>query len=146
MFLSLSESTDGEARRFHGIIRDETAEMEQRELMEAIVDSCLDPIVAIDHQGTIVRCNDAALKVFRYEALAGQNVRVLVPEPHRSQHDAYIARYLRSGVGGVMGKGRELEGQRSDGETFPMHLSLSEARVGGQQVFTGIIRDLSVGE
>lgn len=145
MYLSLSESVEGTTRRFHGIIRDLSAEEEQRALTEAIVDSCLESIVAIDAQGTMLRVNRACCVKFGYEAheLVGRNVNMLMGEPHHSAHDSYLSRYVATGRGNIMGRGRELAARRRDGREFPIHLSLSEARVGGKVVFTGIMADLS---
>ena len=69
---------------------------------------------------------------------------MLMPSPHRERHDEYIARYLRTGEARVIGIGRELEGLRRDGTTFPMELALSEvAAASDQRRFTGIIRDIT---
>ena len=36
-----------------------------------------------------------------------------------------------------------MTGQRKDGTTFPMHLSVGEMESGGQPYFTGFVRDLT---
>jgi two-component system sensor kinase FixL len=48
-----------------------------------------------------------------------------------------------TGVKTILGKGRKLQGLKSDGSVFPMFLKVSEAKVEGKSVFTGILRDLS---
>ena len=113
--------------------------------LRAIVDTAVDAMVVIDEGGTIQSLNPAAQRMFGYqpqEAL-GRNVRLLVPEPHRSNHDGYIARYLRTGERRIIGIGREVEGLRKDGSTFPLELSIAEWSVDGKRHFTGIMRDVS---
>ncbi|WP_370103137.1 histidine kinase dimerization/phospho-acceptor domain-containing protein [Bradyrhizobium yuanmingense] len=39
--------------------------------------------------------------------------------------------------------GREVVGRRKDGTTFPMELSVGEAKQGGSSIFVGMIHDLS---
>ena len=67
-----------------------------------------------------------------------------MPAAHAKAHDGYIERYLRTGEARVMGIGREVEGLRRDGSTFPAELAVSEVRFGDQRRFTGIIRDITV--
>jgi len=109
--------------------------------MEAAVDA----IIIIDEKGLIQRFNPAAERMFGYpEAdVRGRNVSLLMPEPNRSQHDGYLERYARTGEAAVIGKGREETGLRSNGESFPMQLSVSEVRQADQRSFVGIIRDVS---
>jgi two-component system, LuxR family, sensor kinase FixL len=68
---------------------------------------------------------------------------MLMPNPDRSRHDDYLARYLSTGARRIIGIGRIVTGQRKDGTTFPMHLSVGETQSGGALHFTGFVRDLT---
>ena len=111
----------------------------------SIIQSAVDAVVLIDAQGRIETFNPAAERLFGYSEaeVLGRNVSMLMPEPYRREHDAYIERYLSTGERRIIGIGREVTGQRRDGSTFPLHLSVGEADVEGERKFTGIIHDLS---
>src|SRR5205823_3603898 len=96
-------------------------------------------------EGRIDAYNPAAERLFGYTRpeVLGQNVKLLMPEPYRGEHDGYMARYLTTGQKRIIGIGREVTGQRKDGTTFPVHLSVGEMHVGGERKFTGIIHDLT---
>jgi len=66
-----------------------------------------------------------------------------MPNPDRSRHDGYLARYRATGERHIIGIGRIVTGQRKDGTTFPMHLSIGEMQSGGMPYFTGFVRDLT---
>jgi len=112
---------------------------------KAVLDAAVDSIVTIDNRGIIKRVNPSTLFMFGYseEELIGQNVSMLMPEPHRSDHDRYLERYLRTGYRRIIGIGREVTGQRRDGSTFAMELTVCEIRLGDQQFFTGMMRDIT---
>lgn len=111
----------------------------------AIIESAVDGIVVIDAHGTIEAFNAAAERLFGYHEheVRGQNVKVLMPLPYREEHDQYLARYLETGVQKVIGIGREVTGQRKDGSTFPVRLSVGELSIEGARKFTGILHDLT---
>jgi two-component system sensor kinase FixL len=111
----------------------------------AVFESAVDGIIVIDDQGRIEAFNGAAERVFGYRAdeVVGQNVSVLMPEPYARDHDKYVARYLETRERRIIGIGREVTGRRKDGSTFPHHLSVGEATIGGETKFIGIVRDLS---
>ena len=80
---------------------------------------------------------------FGFNTLSAPNVKMLMPPPYQDEHDEYLRRYRATGVKRIIGIGREVEGRRKDGTTFPMELSVGEARPGGKQVFVGIVRDIT---
>ena len=68
---------------------------------------------------------------------------MLMPEPHHSRHDEYVAAYCRSGKKRVIGIGREVEGKRKVGSVLPMELSVDEMLLGECRSFTGVVRDIT---
>jgi PAS domain S-box-containing protein len=113
--------------------------------LQGLLQSAAAAIVIIDRGGTIENVNPATSRMFGYEAseLIGQNVKILMPEPYRAQHDSYVANYLNTGTRKIIGIGREVSGLRKDGAVFPVHLAVSEFLAGEKRYFTGIIHDLS---
>lgn len=113
--------------------------------LRAVVETAVDGIITIDERGTVETVNPAALRMFGWEAseLIGRNISVLMPEPHRSAHDSYLANYLQTGMRKVIGIGREVRGCRRDGTEFPMEITVGETRLGSRRIFTGIARDVS---
>lgn len=113
--------------------------------LKAIVDHAADGIITIDDQGKVLSFNTAAETMFGYSAasMLGTNVNRLMPEPYHSHHDAHLKRYRETGEAHILGMGRELIGQRQDGNVFPLYLAISEFQIAGQRRFTGILRDIS---
>lgn len=128
-----------EKERYHDNLRD--AEARTR----AIIDTAADGIITINDRGIIQTFNPAAEHIFGYDAdsVVGKNIRMLMPSPYQEEHDSYLARYLETGKSSIIGIGREVVGQRRDGSVFPMDITVSAVRVGGEQLFTGIVRDIT---
>jgi two-component system sensor kinase FixL len=105
----------------------------------------VDGIIVIDAHGRVEAFNRAAERLFGYTAedVLGRNVDMLMPSPYREEHDAYLARYLATGRAKIIGVGREVQGRRKDGTTFPLHLSVGEITIQGERKFTGILHDLT---
>ena len=126
-------------------IRAEADLKESEGQIRAILDGAHDAIIAADERGIIQSFNPAAERIFGYpaEAVTGENVRMLMPEPFRSRHDGYIAYYLATGVKKIIGIGREAQAMRADGEVFPIDLAITEATSGEHRRFVGVIRDIT---
>lgn len=147
----------GEAKQdadsiFIGIIRDLTEQKrtekglrEAAERLRAVVDTAVDGVILIDAAGSILMFNPACEKLFGYAAgeVTGQNVKLLMPPPFYEEHDQYLANYHRTGEPKIIGSGREVLGRRRDGTTFPMVLSVGEAKQEGESIFVGIVHDLT---
>ena len=113
--------------------------------LRSILETIPDAMIVIDGRGIMQFFSSAAERQFGYAAkdATGQNVSMLMPNPDRTRHDGYLARYKSTGERRIIGIGRIVTGQRKDGTTFPMHLSIGEMQSGGEPYFTGFVRDLT---
>jgi two-component system sensor kinase FixL len=66
-----------------------------------------------------------------------------MPSPFSDEHDKYLSSYLASGEEKIIGKGRKVRGKKSNGEEFPIFLSVGEVKNSSHIQFVGIIRDIS---
>jgi two-component system sensor kinase FixL len=114
-------------------------------MFEALLSAAVDGIIVIDAQGSIQIINPACERLFGYtpDEIVGHNVNVLMPPPYRDEHDDYLRHYRETGERRIIGIGREVMGQRKDGSTFPMYLTVGQARVDGADIYVGIIRDVT---
>ena len=113
--------------------------------LRSILETVPDAMIVIDERGLILSFSKAAERMFGYseEEVLGENVSMLMPSPDRERHDGYLERYMRTGERRIIGIGRVLTARQRDGATFPIELSVGEARIGDDRVFTGFIRDLT---
>lgn len=113
--------------------------------LRSIFESSVDGIIIINTRGIIEGVNPAACKQFLYaeEELLGQNIHILMPSPHRQNHDGYLKKYQDTGQKRIIGIGREVEGLRKDGSQFPFKLSVSEVKTNDKILYTGFIHDIS---
>lgn len=117
---------------------------DERRHAAAVADNLVDGIITIDSSGLMLSCNAAVENMFGHaqSEMIGQNVSMLMPEPYRSGHDGYLARYVKGGQPRILGLGRQpLRGQRRNGEIFPLQVGISEMRVAGRRQFIGIVHD-----
>ena len=113
--------------------------------LRSILQTVPDAMLIIDERGRIESLSTTAEHLFGYAMgeVAGKNIKMLMPAPYRDQHDGYLKRYLTTGERHIIGIGRIVTGQRKDGTTFPMHLTVGELRSADRHYFTGFIRDLT---
>ena len=142
----------GVARHLSGIFLDIDEEKQVEEALRtrethlrSILHTIPDAMIVIDGRGIMQLFSTAAERLFGWseQEAIGQNVSILMPEPDRTRHDSYIARYRSTNDPHIIGIGRIVTGKRRDGTTFPMHLSIGEMQSGGEPYFTGFVRDLT---
>ena len=112
----------------------------------AILESALDAVVTIDHEGSILEFNPSAEKIFgrrREDVLGNTMSELLVPPAHREQHRQGFARFLASGEARILGKRLEITALRADGSEFPVELTVNAVNLDGPPVFTAFLRDIS---
>lgn len=131
--------TEAAARAFNETI------LQREAHLQSILDTVPDAMVVIDMNGIVQSFSATAARLFQREPaeMVGRNVSCLMPAPYREAHDGYIERYLKTGEKRIIGQGRVVVGERADGSTFPMELSVGEVRVRQSHYFTGFVRDLT---
>ena len=112
---------------------------------QAILDTARDAIVSIDAAGRVTLFNRTAELVFGYTAaeVLGRNVAMLMPAPYQEEHDGYLARYAATREPHAIGRIREVWGKRKSGEVIPLELSVGEAQVADEVMYTAVLRDVT---
>jgi PAS domain S-box-containing protein len=125
--------------------RVEEALRESELILRSVTESAKDAIISADKNGIIISSNKASLNLFRYEKqeIIGRPLTVLMPESFIESHKKAMANHVKTGESRVIGKTVELAGLTKGGLEFPLELSISTWKVGGETYYTGIIRDIS---
>lgn len=144
-----------ETRETNELLAVKMAEREQADKLlresnarrKSIMAASVDPMVTIDDKGIILSASDSVKWVFGWQPveLIGENIKILMPEPLRSQHDGYLRAHNNTKSTRILGKTRELTAVRKNGELFPCEITVSRVDAPGMEssIFTGIIRDVS---
>ncbi|KNG91872.1 PAS domain S-box protein [Pseudaestuariivita atlantica] len=114
-------------------------------LFDALMEAAVDAIIVSDANGTMIRANKAASKLFGHEIdeMVGRTVNMLMPEALAALHDDFMTHHIETGEKRIIGLGRDVEGLRKDGSVFPLHLSVGHTEVAGERLFIGILHDLT---
>ena len=112
----------------------------------AMLDTALDCIITIDHEGKIVEFNPCCERTFGYsraEAIGREMGELIVPPSLRERHRSGMARYLATDEASVLNRRLELPAMRSDGTEFPVELAITRIPGKGNPLFTGYLRDIT---
>ncbi len=138
---------EGHHLHLEDLVAERTAALAHSEARtRSILSNMLDGVVQIDTRGIILVANEAVPRMFGYADVAdlvGQNVNVLMPEPMRSEHDGYLARYLSTHQSNIIGQRREVTGRRKDGSLFPLELATNELADETGVTFIGMLTDIT---
>ncbi len=112
---------------------------------QTLFENTVDGIITLDGQSIIRAFNPAAEKMFGYRAeeVVGKNVTQLMPDEFIEKHKNALSRYLRTSEKRIIGTLVEVTGLKSDGKEFPIELGIAEFKLGGNQLFSGNIRDIT---
>ncbi|AFZ18611.1 PAS domain S-box protein [Allocoleopsis franciscana] len=111
-----------------------------------ILEIANDAIISIDAHQQITLFNQGAEKIFGYtpQEVLGQPVSLLMPTRYADTHRQDVVNFAQSaGEARRMRNRREIWGRRKDGSEFPAEASISMLAMGGEKIFTAILRDIS---
>ncbi|MDD2919533.1 EAL domain-containing protein [Rhodoferax sp.] len=102
-------------------------------------------VITMSERGIVESFNQSAQQMFGYCAaeVVGNNVKMLMPEPFRGEHDGYLANYGQTGIKKIIDHRNEVMGQRKDGSCFDIELRVYETQLNDRKLFIGTISDIS---
>lgn len=124
----------------------EQALRESEQRFRSIFETVEDAIITAESDGRVIEFNPAAEKIFGYcrsEPVGRAIAELIVPSYLRNRHIAGFAGVERSGESTFIGRSHELEGMRSNGEIFPIELTVIAIKRKGQRLFAAFIRDIT---
>jgi two-component system sensor kinase FixL len=125
-------------------LRESLTEAQARK--NSILESSLDPIITINHEGVIIEFNRAAEQTFghsRDKVLGTRPSDVLFPPSLSAEHRSRIERYLEAGEGSMLGKRVEVTASRANGDVFHAEMAMTIGQINGAPVLTFFVRDIS---
>jgi PAS domain S-box-containing protein len=144
---------DGKLRGFAVILRDETERRRAAEDLRqsaarhtAIVESAIDAILSIDHEGCVREWNSAAERLFQYsrEEAVGRKIDTLIAAPAlMALYQQGLAQYLVTGVGSLIGRPIEMTARRADGTEFVIELGIARIAGSSPALYSCVIRDVT---
>jgi PAS domain S-box-containing protein len=126
--------------------RAEEAMRQSEALRGAVLESALDCVITMTHEGRIIEFNQAAEATFGYNRreVAGKKlVDLIIPPSLRQAHRDGLARYVETGSSRILDRRVELTGMRADGTEFPVEITVSRIGLQEPPMFAGYLRDLS---
>ncbi len=111
-----------------------------------IMEISADAVISTNESQRITLFNQGAEKVFGYAAneVLGQPLDILIPERLREAHRRHVVAFLQSDQQTLrMSLRNYLVGLRKDGTEFRMESSVSKLEIGGETIFTVILRDMT---
>ncbi len=124
----------------------EEALRQSEERTRLIVETALDAMVTMDHQGLITGWNPRAEKIFgwsRQEVMGRRMSEIIIPQQYREAHEHGLQRFLATGAGKVLNQQIEITALHRSGREFPVELAICPAKLGDRWTFSGFIRDLT---
>jgi len=122
------------------------ARRDDRERLNATIETAMDAVVQITAEGTIIGWNGQAERMFgwlRGEALGRALAETIIPTQLRDAHREGLARCVATGSSKLSNTRVELQGLHRDGHEFPIELSVTVLEHAGRVEFSGFIRDIS---
>lgn len=121
--------------------------IESEERTKLIIDSALDAVIIIDMEGLVTHWNQQAEEIFGWtkeEAVGSELKNLIIPKEYKSSHHERIKNYIKTGHGPVLDQRIEITGQRKNGETFPVELTIQSLKHKNKVFFSAFVRDITV--
>ena len=124
---------------------EKTDRIKIQDIAAALFESAAEGLVVTNEKGIIEAVNPRVSEMFGYEEkdLIGEKVELLIPPRYHERHKNHRKKYARHPSKRSMGIGLDLNGQRKNGEAFPVEVSLNHFKIGDEKMFMALISDVT---
>ena len=119
---------------------------ESLQRFQSVLDAVPESIIAVDETQTITDFSKGASAIFGYSAkeVLGKPLSMLIPENARGALTQQVAAFAASeDVSRQLSFSNDIHGIRKSGKPFPAEVSISKVFVGGQWIYTAVLRDIT---
>ena len=120
-------------------------EREQAETrVRSIIENMFDGLITLDDQGCVESCNSATCRMFAYSPseMLGKHISSLVRS--QAETDSTVpGQPFPSDIMKALEAPRELLGEKKDGTSFALEISLSEMHLGAKRLHIAMVRDIT---
>lgn len=115
-------------------------------IFKLLSESISEGIIIVNNNQQIVASNKIADEMFGYESgeLIGQELSCLIPQNVHKYHSVYVKDFMIRGESRRMNQGRNLDGLRNDGTTFPVEVGLNPFQVNSLKYVMALVTDVSL--
>jgi PAS domain S-box-containing protein len=140
-FLGLMGTFLGVKRLSESIREREQAEIRVR----SIIENMFDGLITLNEEWRIESCNSAASRMFGYSQaeMLGRHIGTLVKTSADERKTEAAEQVVSPQLVKAMGNPIELTGERKDGTSFALEISLSEMFRGPKHLFIAMVRDIT---
>ena len=123
----------------------EQALKESEERYRTLVETAKSAIIAIDEDGKIALFNPSAVELFGYtkEEIEDKELNILISEKYKDFYKIRLGDNSGTDISSLLGETIEVSGIKKWGDEFPMEVSLSACKIGGRQIVTAIMFDIT---
>lgn len=114
--------------------------------LASVLDTALDAVCVMNRHGTVTGWNGHAATLFGWsssEAIGRRLSELIIPPVLRPAHEQGLSHFLATGEGPVLNRRIEVSALYSNGDEFPVELSITASEQFGELLFIGFVRDIS---
>lgn len=133
-------------KQIHALLNEQKKrETESNQRLKTILNSVVEGILVVDGTGMICDCNESAASLLRgaMTDMLGMSVDSLFVDRKSTVRHKLLNRCINISSGTLRYDYTETMGQRLDGDTFPMEITVSPANFTGEMSYLYIFRDIT---
>jgi PAS domain S-box-containing protein len=115
-------------------------------ILNILLESVSEGVIIVDEHQMIVKANESAKKMFRYDdaQLIKQPLNLLIPQNYHAEHGGHFKDFMKENKRRQIGQRRDVFGLRKDGSIFPLEAGLNPFSIYGKNYVMALVIDITI--